>query len=614
MENFLRYELRRLASSRDEYELIVHLDSQLTEFAGELGAIQRDRKDITSLAKQLLKDRYPYLKVTVIKVILGGVAAASIPLTHHSTAYAEDSNGNNPSQMAHADSIYYHVSAGDTLWGLSVKFGTTVDNIKRANHLTTDSLSVNQLLIIPKAFHTVGTGDYLTVLAKKYGTTVEGIKLANNLNSDATFLGQTLIIPVLIGSGPTIGQAQEVIQAPPQNPTISTYTVVSGDSLSVIAKRFGTTVEVLKSTNQLTSDFLRVGQILSIPQTANEVQKPVSERPLESVPSQEPANVQYTVAAGDTLWGISAKFTVSLDTLRIANKLPNDLLHIGQTLIIPNGQAGVTAPTVSTEPTASSNLEETTYTVVPGDTLFSIAKRYNLTVNQLKQANQLTSDNLHVGQLLTVQMASAAKDTGRGGAVTAPDPALPGPSAAPGIDLATIQKNLQILGYYTVPTMTGSYDATTTQAIKTFQADYSLPVTGTINEATNTAINHAVIKKELVTDTAKYRGVPYKWGGVTPNGFDCSGFVYYMFNQHGVNMSRNTSEGLFKTGTPIDRSHLQPGDLVFFAVNTPGTISHVGFYLGDNQFISATSSNGIAIQPLDSGYWGKYYVGAKRVY
>lgn len=614
MENFQRYELRRLASSRDEYELIVHLDSQLTEFAGELGAIQRDRKDITSLAKQLLKERYPYLKVTMIKVILGGVAAASIPLPHHSTAHAEDSNGNTPAQMAHADSIYYHVSAGDTLWGLSVKFGTTVDNIKRANHLTSDILKVNQLLIIPKAFHTVASGDYLTVLAKKYGTTVEGIKQANNLNSDATFLGQTLIIPVLIGSGSTNGQAQEVIQAPPQNPTVSTYTVVSGDSLSVIAKRFGTTVEVLKSTNQLTSDFLRVGQILSIPQTANEVQKPVSERPHESVPSQEPANVQYTVTAGDTLWGISEKFKVSLDTLRIANQLPTDLLHIGQTLIIPNGQVGVIAPTVSTEPTASSDLGETTYTVVSGDTLFSIAKRYNLTVNQLKQANQLTSDNLHVGQGLTIPTASTAKDSGGGGAVTAPDQAPHGPSAAPGLDLAPVQKNLQILGYYTVPTMTGRYDATTTQAIKTFQAHYSLPVTGTINEVTNTAINHAVIKKDLIRDTANYRGVPYKWGGVTPNGFDCSGFVYYMFNQHGVNMPRNTSGGLFKTGTAIDRSHLQPGDLVFFAVNTPGTISHVGFYIGDNQFVSATTSKGIAAYPLDTGYWAKYYVGAKRVY
>lgn len=604
MENFQRYELRRLASSRDEYELIVHLESQLSEFAGELGAIQRDRQDITSLAKQLLKDRYPYLKVTVIKVILGGVAMASIPLTHHSTAHAEDSNGNTPAQMAHADSIYYHVSAGDTLWGLSVKFGTTVDNIKRANHLTSDSLRVNQLLIIPKAFHTVGTGDYLTVLAKKYGTTVEGIKQANNLNSDATFLGQTLIIPVLMGSEPTNGQAEEVSQAPPQNPTVSTYTVVSGDSLSVIAKRFGTSVEVLKSTNQLTSDFLRVGQILSIPQTANEVQKSVSERPLESIPSQETANVQYTVAAGDTLWGISAKFKVRLDALRKANDLQIDMLHIGQTLIIPNGQAVVTVPT---EPTAPAKTFETKYTVVPGDTVYSITKRYNITAEQLKQANQLTSDILKVGQVLIIPTASGAP-------VAAPPASVPVQTADPGLDLAPVQKNLQILGYYTVPTMTGNYDATTTQAIKTFQADYSLPVTGIINEATNTAIIHAVVKKDLVRDTAKYLSVPYKWGGVTPNGFDCSGFVYYMFNQHGVNMSRNTSGGFYKTGTAIDRSHLQPGDLVFFAVNTPGTISHVGFYLGDNQFVSATSSSGIAVQPLDSGYWGKYYVGAKRVY
>ncbi|WP_423801883.1 LysM peptidoglycan-binding domain-containing protein [Neobacillus sp. SAB-20_R2A] len=604
MENLQTYEIRRVAPNQDEFELILYFDGQLTEFAGELGTVPKDKKDITSLAKQILNNKYPFLKVTLIKVILGGVAAASIPLTDHSTtAHAEDSNGNTPAQMAHADSIYYHVASGDTLWGLSVKFGTSVDNIKRANHLTSDILKVNQLLIIPKAFHTVASGDYLTVLAKKYGTTVEGIKQANNMNSDATFIGQTLIIPILIGSEPSNGEAREVTPTA-QNQAISTYTVVSGDSLSVIAKRFGTSVEALRSSNQLTSDLIRVGQILTIPQAANEVQEPSPAQPPAPVPSSEPAFNQYTVVAGDTLWGISAKFKVSLDALRKANDLQIDMLHIGQTLIIPNGQEVVT---VITEPTAPAKTVETKYTVVPGDTVYSIMKRYNITAEQLKQANQLTSDILKVGQVLIIPTAS--------GAPVAASPASgPVQTAAPGVDLATVQKNLQILGYYTVPTMTGSYDTPTTQAIKTFQADYSLPVTGTINEATNTAINHAVVKKELVRDTAKYLGVPYKWGGVTPNGFDCSGFVYYMFNQHGVTMSRNTSGGLYNTGTAIDRSHLQPGDLVFFAVNTPGTISHVGFYIGDNQFVSATTSKGIAAYPLDTGYWAKYYVGAKRVY
>lgn len=534
MENIQRYEIKKISPNRDEFELVLYLDGQFTEFAGELGTLPRDRKDISSLAKKILNDKYPNLKVTVIKVILGGVAVTSIPLTTHtSTAHAEDSNGNIPAQTAQADSIYYHVSAGDTLWGISKKFGTTVDDIKRANLLTTDILKVNQLLIIPKAFHTVGTGDYLTVLAKKYGTTVAGINQANNLNSDAIFIGQTLIIPMIIEGGTNNVQALAAVQIPSQDNTASTH----------------------------------------------------------------------TVAAGDTLWGISARYKIDVDSLRKANQLQSDMLHIGQTLIIPTSQTGEVAPAVPSEPAKTTGTE---YTVVSGDSLSVIAKRSNISVEQLKQANQLTSDFIKVGQVLKIPTAPAVT-------TSTPVPTT-APAEVPDQELASVQKNLQILGYYSVPTMTGRYDNPTTESLKNFQAAYGLPITGKLSEATNTAINHAVVKKKLIQDTTNYLGVPYLWGGVTPKGFDCSGFVYYMFNQHGVKMPRNTSAGLYQTGTSIDRARLQPGDLVFFAVNTPGTVSHVGFYIGNNQFVSATNSKGIDIQPLDVGYWAKYYVGAKRVY
>lgn len=253
-------------------------------------------------------------------------------------------------------------------------------------------------------------------------------------------------------------------------------------------------------------------------------------------------------------------------------------------------------------PAPSTNKEVTSYTVVAGDSLSVIAKKFNVSVNQLKQANHLTSDIILVGQVLTIPGA------------TQPNAAETPARVETNDNLTVVQKNLKELGYYAVPTMTGSYDATTTAAIKNFQADYGLNVTGKIDTATMTAIDHAIVKKALTEDATRYLGVPYKWGGTTPAGFDCSGFVYYMFNQHGVNMARNTSSGLAKMGIGISKSKLQPGDLVFFAVNNPNTISHVGFYMGNNQFIFATSSKGIAVASMNDSYWSKYYVGAKRVY
>jgi peptidoglycan DL-endopeptidase LytF len=607
MENFQRYEIKKIASKTDEFELVLYLDNHLTEFASELGTVQRDKKDITSLAKQILKDKYPYLKVTAIKVILGGAAFTSIPLTTDSTAHAEDSNGNTPVQMAQTDSnsIYYYVSAGETLWGISKKFGTTVDDIKRANLLSTEILKVNQPLIIPMAVHTVGTGDYLTVLAKKYGTTVAGIKQANNLNSDATYLGQTLIIPKFMGGGPVVGQDKAVAQPPSQNQKVSSHTVAAGETLWGISSRYKISVDTLRKANQLQSEILSIGQTLIIPSTGTgETPPPV---PLEPA---KPTGTQYTVAAGDTVWGIASRYKIDVDSLRKANQLQSDMLSIGQTLVIPPYGTGEGAPVVPAVPSEPAKTTGTEYSVVPGDSLSVIAKRFNISVEQLKQANQLTTDFLKVGQVLKIPSAPL---------VSTPTPAPsatpnPEPAPAPDAELAAVQRNLQTLGYYTVPAMTGRYDNATTESIKNFQSAYGLPVSGTVNDATSTAIDHAVVKKKLVQDTTNYLGVPYLWGGTTPKGFDCSGFVHYMFNQHGVNMARNTSAGLYQTGTAIDRARLQPGDLVFFAVNTPGTISHVGFYIGNNQFVSATSSKGIDVQPLDTGYWSKYYVGAKRVY
>lgn len=124
----------------------------------------------------------------------------------------------------------------------------------------------------------------------------------------------------------------------------------------------------------------------------------------------------------------------------------------------------------------------------------------------------------------------------------------------------------------------------------------------------------ASTEQDNVIKIAKsYLGVPYKSAGATPNGFDCSGFTYYVFTQVGKNLPR-TSASQYTVGTTVSKSNLQPGDLVFFekTMNKSG-ITHVGIYVGSNEFISATSSKGIKIDSLSSTYWGPKYVGAKRV-
>jgi len=109
------------------------------------------------------------------------------------------------------------------------------------------------------------------------------------------------------------------------------------------------------------------------------------------------------------------------------------------------------------------------------------------------------------------------------------------------------------------------------------------------------------------------RGRPYRDGGATPAGFDCSGFVFYVFGQHGIALPRPVADQ-FRVGTPVERHRLRPGDLVFFSTGAPGP-SHVGVALGDDQFIHAPSSRGVVrVERLSSAYWEDRFVGAKRLF
>ncbi len=115
----------------------------------------------------------------------------------------------------------------------------------------------------------------------------------------------------------------------------------------------------------------------------------------------------------------------------------------------------------------------------------------------------------------------------------------------------------------------------------------------------------------IMEEAKKYVGVPYRFGGMTPSGFDCSGFIHYVFNKKGILLPRAADEQ-FGRGERVSVNRLEPGDLVFFSTYESG-VSHSGLYLGDGYFISATSSCGVAVATMKNGYWHDRYVGAKRV-
>lgn len=250
----------------------------------------------------------------------------------------------------------YTVAKGDTLYSIASKLGTTVDELKRLNNLTSNTLQIGQILRIPteeiseteEDIYVVKSGDTLYSIARNNSTTVDTLKTLNNLTSDTLRVGQLLKLP-----SPLI----------PDN----TYTVQKGDTLYSIANRYNIDVDSLKNANRLTSNSLRVGQILKIPTVNNDT------------------SVNYTVQKGDSLYSIAREYGTTVDEIKNLNNLSSNLLRIGQILKIP-----------------TSNKIEATYTVQRGDSLYSIAKKYNTTVDELKRLNNLTSNLLSIGQILII--------------------------------------------------------------------------------------------------------------------------------------------------------------------------------------------------------------------
>jgi LysM repeat protein len=440
---------------QDENTIILHLDPRLTEFSTEFGTNNNGKKQhLNESVKQYIEEKIPSLNPSIVKIMMGTFVVATVAFAAEPMKKAEAST--EPSIVENNKT--YQVKQGDTLWGIAKSHNMTTTQLKQLNQLTGDMIYIGQVL---------------------------NVSLTNS------------------------------VQAP------ATYTVKSGDTLSAIARQFNMTVTELKLLNNLTTDLIRPSQILL-----------VKDGGATSTPSTQQTST-YIVQPGDSLSVIAREFNTTVTELKSLNQLTSDTIFVGQTLKV-NGTTAQPQSQTQTAPTQS-------YNVQAGDSLSVIARKFNMTVSDLKVLNNLNSDTIYIGQTLKV---------------------------------------------------TGTQGTTT-------------------NEQTNTKEQ---INQELVKDSLNYIGVPYLWGGTTPSGFDCSGFVSFMHSKHGINIPRTTSGGYYQMGTAVSLANLQPGDLVFYAVNKPGEISHVGFYVGNNQFISATTSKGIAVYSLDNSYWSQYYVGAKRVY
>jgi stage II sporulation protein D len=360
----------QVQQENNEEVLCIYLD--YTEEIGNFDFIKQ-AKEGKERVLNYIKNRGINFKGNLVKIFVGSVLLGTLAL----------SDGQEIQIDAQTPQATYTVQSGDSLSRIADETGLTIDQLKEINRLTSDIIHPGQELILRAntevGYYQVKAGDALSVIAARYGMDTNELKRINNLSSDTIYAGQTLKVIQQAGAN----QATNVI-------TSNYYTVQSGDNLSMIASRLGTTVDELVRINNLTSNVLQPGQVLRISgQTSTGT-------------NQNTQVTSYTVRSGDNLSTIASRYGTTVTQLRQLNNLRTDVLQIGQVLQISGTTTGATTGT---------NTQVTTYTVKSGENLSTIASRYGTTVTQLRQLNNLRTDVLQIGQVLQISGTTTTSGT-----------------------------------------------------------------------------------------------------------------------------------------------------------------------------------------------------------
>ncbi|MHB1645615.1 MAG: C40 family peptidase [bacterium] len=413
---------------------------------------------------------------------------------------------------------HYVVKFGDTLSLIAQKYNTSISQLKNLNHLYSNVIRQGAVLTVPIYHHpsadiiyvTVQPGYTLSQIATKYNTSVSSIMSENGLSNYNIYAGQKLKV---VSGGAYVPQQPAV--------TYGHYVVKFGDTLSLIAQKYNTSISQLKNLNHLYSNVIRQGAVLTVP---------IYHHPSADI-------IYVTVQPGYTLSQIATKYNTSVSSIMSENGLSNYNIYAGQKLKVVSGGAYVPQ-----QPAVTYGH----YVVKFGDTLSLIAQKYNTSISKLKNLNHLYSNVIRQGAILTVPES------------------------------------------------------------------YKVNVYNNSNNSPNSYKNNGYLGKKIVKVAFRYLGVPYVWGGTTRSGMDCSGFVQHVFKKLGITIPRTAREQS-RLGKYVPKNKLKPGMLLFFRTYAP-YISHVGIYIGHGKFIQANSGAGkITVNSLSNEYFKRTYAFAKSI-
>ena len=524
------------------------------------------------------------MKKTAKKIVAGTVGAAGLFLASAATA-------------VNADSVH-RVVKNDTVWALSQKFGVSIKSIEQLNHIdqNTNMIYVGQDLQIPNKdaqapknnthTYTVQSGDSLWAIAQKFNTSVGHLKQLNGLTSNLIYVGQTLKVDGQAVAQPakaaTPAPAKTVAQPVQQQAPVAKASVASTTQKAAPVQQAQqpSAQSTVKSTPAVQSTVKQAPVVSSVSSQAPALSATQIQPATSSVATSKVAPA-VTSSSATTVSSSQAPVSSSASSASVSSSSASQQTvassSSSQTSVASSVSSAAPASSVSSQSSSKQAViaaNHTTATVKSGDSLYAIAQEYGVSVASLREANPNLGNSLTVGQSLIInnptKNPAAASSSSQQAQASSASSQQQAPqareAAAPQARTANNQQAAQ---------------SNNNQQQNNNNNNQAAQVSSQAQQSSTTRTGSG---NNVVSYAESFIGVPYVYGGTTPSGFDCSGFVQYVYNHFGKSLPRTTTQQE-NCGTQIPVSQAQPGDLYFWG--NKGSAYHVAICVGNGKYIAA---------------------------
>ena len=513
------------------------------------------------------------MKKTAKKIVAGTVGAAGLFLASAATA-------------VNADSVH-RVVKNDTVWALSQKFGVSIKSIEQLNHIdqNTNMIYVGQDLQIPNKdaqapknnthTYTVQSGDSLWAIAQKFNTSVDHLKQLNGLTSNLIYVGQTLKVDGQASAQPakaaTPAPAKTVAQPVQQQAPVANASVASSTQKAAPVQQ-PSVQSTVKSTPAVQST-VKQTPVASSVSSATPASSATQAQPATSSVATSKVAPAVTSSSATTVSSSQAPVSSSASSASVSSSSASQQTvassSSSQTSVASSVSSAAPASSVSSQSSSKQAViaaNHTTATVKSGDSLYAIAQEYGVSVASLREANPNLGNSLTVGQSLIINNPTKNPAAASSSSQQAQASSASSQQQAPQARTANNQQAAQ---------------SNNNQQQNNNNNNQAAQVSSQAQQSSTTRTGSG---NNVVSYAESFIGVPYVYGGTTPSGFDCSGFVQYVYNHFGKSLPRTTTQQE-NYGTQIPVSQAQPGDLYFWG--NKGSAYHVAICVGNGKYIAA---------------------------